>query len=194
MPPRWERTRWAIAARQAAVILLLTAIIDEAAAGQAFDPNRQAVGSPSSSAAIAPALDSGLPRNLVVHGVVQPLVTSMWRLSPTFRRQCARLAEHPEILVYIELRLGMSNGRASALVEGSRGSHHVAVEIESSKPELYVEHIAHELEHALEAVDGTDLPRLARQRVDGVRNLGRQHYETARAQSVGRTVAREVRP
>jgi len=46
----------------------------------------------------------------------------------------------------------------------------------------------------LEVVDGTDLVRLARQRVDGVINLGRQHYETARAQSVGWTVAREVRP
>ena len=66
--------------------------------------------------------------------------------------------------------------------------------IEVSKPALYVEHIAHELEHVLEAVDGTDLPRLARQRVDGVMNLGRHHYETARAQSVGRMVAREVRP
>ena len=139
MPARWERTRWAIAARQAAVILLLTAVIDEAAAGQSFDPNPRAVGSPSSSGAIAPALDSRLPPNLGVPGIVRPLVTSMWRLSPTFRRQCARLAEHPEILADIELRLGVSNGRANALVERSHGGYHAAVEIEVNKPALYVE-------------------------------------------------------
>ena len=62
-----------------------------------------------------------------------------------------------------------------------------------TKNALYVEYIAHELEHVLEAVDGTDLPRLSRQRVDGVINLGGS-YETARAQSVGRLVAREVMP
>jgi hypothetical protein len=176
------------------VILLVTAVIDEAAAGQAFDPTPRAVGSQSSAGAIAPALDSRLPPNLIVPGRMRALVTSMWRLSPTFRRQCERLAEHPEILAEIELRFGVRNGRANALIAQSHGSHHVAVEIESSKPELYVEHIAHELEHVLEVVDGTDLPRLARQRVEGVISLGRQHYETARAQSVGRRVAREVMP
>jgi hypothetical protein len=194
MPTRWERTRWAIAARQAAVILLLTAVIDEAAAGHAFDPNPQAVGSPSSSGAIAPPVDSLLPPNLVASVVVRSLVASMWGLSPTFRRQCARLAEHPEILVHIELRLGVSNGRANALIERRHGDRHVAVQIEVGNLALYVERIAHELEHVLEAVDGTDLPRLARQRVDGVMNLGRHHYETARAQSVGKMVAREVKP
>jgi hypothetical protein len=194
MPARWERTQWAIAARQAAAILLLTAVIDEAAAGQAFDPNPQVVGSPSSSGAIAPPVVSLLPPNLVATVVVRSLVASMWRLSPTFRRQCARLAEHPEVLVHIEFFVGVSNDRASASIEGSHGGHHVAVYIEVNKPALYVEHIAHELEHVLEVVDGTDLPSLARQRVDGVMNLGRHHYETARAQSVGRMVAREVKP
>ena len=55
----------------------------------------------------------------------------------------------------------------------------------------YVESMAHELEHVLEHLDGTDLPRLARQRVNGVVRSGGQ-YETARAQWVGRRVAAEV--
>jgi hypothetical protein len=67
------------------------------------------------------------------------------------------------------------------------------VKIDVRKSTLHVEQIAHELEHVLEAVDGTDLPRLSRQRVDGVIDLGGS-YETARAQSVGRIVAREVMP
>jgi hypothetical protein len=158
------------------------AVTHETAAGQAFGPTPQGVGSPSL-----------LPPNLVVPSIARPLVTSMWSLSPTFRRQCARLAEHPEVLVRIALLVGVHNGRASALVERGDGNYRVSVKIDVSKSALCVEHIAHELEHVLEAVDGTDLPRLSRQRVDGVINLGGS-YETARAQSVGRMVAREVMP
>jgi len=137
------------------------------------------------------ARESALPANLIVPDMVLPLVTSMWGLSPTFRRQCARLAEHPDMVVHIQLTVGVSNGTARAVFERGPERHHVAVQIESPKLTLYVEHIAHELEHVLEAMDGIDLPRLARERVDGVRNLGGS-YETARAQSVGRMVAREV--
>lgn len=182
MPTRWERPTWSIAARQAAAILLLMVVTHGTAAGQAFGPTAQPGDSPSL-----------LPPNLVVPGVARPLVISMWTLSPTFRRQCARLFEHPEVLVRIDLSVAVHNGRASALVERGEGSYRVSVEIDVKRNALYVEYIAHELEHVLEAVDGTDLPRLSRQRVDGVINLGGS-YETARAQSVGRIVAREVMP
>jgi hypothetical protein len=177
MPARWERSRWALVA-----LLLLTSVIREAATGQAFGPPRQAMGS------LSP-----LPANLVVPGIMRPLLTSMWSLSPTFRRQCARLAEHPEIRVRIDFLARVHTGRASALVERSDGSYEASAEIDVSTPALYVEHIAHELEHVLEALDGADLPRLARQRVDGVMDLGGK-YETARAQAVGRMVAHEVMP
>jgi hypothetical protein len=182
MPTRWARPTWSIAARQATAILLLMAVTHGTAAGHAFGPTAQAVGSPSL-----------LPPNLVVPGIGRPLLISMWTLSPTFRRQCARLAEHPEVLVRIDLSLTVHNGRASALVESGDGSYRVLVKIDVRKSTLHVEQIAHELEHVLEAVDGTDLPRLSRQRVDGVIDLGGS-YETARAQSVGRIVAREVMP
>jgi hypothetical protein len=192
MPSRSGRSRWAMAARQAAAILLLRVVVYEAAAGQTFDPTPQAARFPLASGVAGPARESVLPANLIVPDMILPLVTSMWGLSPTFRRQCARLAEHPDVLVHIQLIVGVSNGTARAVFERDPERHHVAVQIESRKLALYVEHIAHELEHVLEAMDGTDLPRLARQRVDGVRNLGGS-YETARAQSVGWMVAREVR-
>jgi len=182
MPTRSERPTWSIVARQGAAFLLSMALTNGTAAGQAFGPSAHAAGSPSL-----------LPNNLVLPGITRPLVLSMWTLSPTFRRQCARLAEHPEVLVRIDLLVPVHNGRASALVERGEGSYRVSVEIDVKKTALYVEHIAHELEHVLEAVDGTDLPRLSRQRVDGVINLGGS-YETVRAQSVGRIVAREVMP
>jgi hypothetical protein len=181
MSARSKRPSSAIAARRVAAIVLLMAVTQQAAGGQAFVSNPP-VGS-----------SSLLPPNLVVPDMVRPLVTSMWRLSPTFRRQCARLAEHPEVLVRIDFSVRVPNGRAGAQVDRSHGGRHASVEIDVSKAAQYVEYIAHELEHVLEAVDGTDLPRLALQRVGGVVNLGGA-YETARAQSVGRMVAREVMP
>ena len=66
-----------------------------------------------------------------------------------------------------------------------------SVQIEMRDPARYVEYLAHELEHVLEQLDGTDRERLARQHVDGVVNVGGV-YETARARSVGRAVAREA--
>jgi hypothetical protein len=65
------------------------------------------------------------------------------------------------------------------------------VQIEMRDPARYVEYLAHELEHVLEQIEGLDLVRLKRQRVDGAEHVGGQH-ETARARSVGRTVAREA--
>lgn len=56
---------------------------------------------------------------------------------------------------------------------------------------MYVEHIAHELEHVLEQVDGTDLRRLARHGLDGIVDMG-ERYETARARAVGQAVASET--
>ena len=66
-------------------------------------------------------------------------------------------------------------------------------EIELRQPGSDVEHVADELEHVLEQIDGTDLARLARQGLDGVVVVnGEEGYETARALSVGRSVAREA--
>ena len=193
MPGRWESTPSAMTLRAAAMIFMLTAAVDEAAADGTSYLTPRAVDLRSSSGAIAAPIESSLPPNLVVADMIRPLVTSMWGLSRTFRRQCARLTKHPEILVQIRIRLGVSNGRAQAVVQHEQGRRHVEVQIEQRKPELYVEYIAHELEHVLETVDGMDLPRLARQRVDGVMDLGGR-YETVRAESVGRMVAREVTP
>ena len=139
----------------------------------------------------AAPLESAIPANLIVPEAVRPLVAAMWRQSPTFRRQCARLAENPAVIVTIELVAGSRHRRALTRVQPHDTGLRAAVQIELRKPTLYVEHIAHELEHVLEYLDGTDLPRLARQRVDGVMEGGGQ-YETARARAVGAAVARDA--
>ena len=88
-------------------------------------------------------------------------------------------------------KLECDTGGARSRVERDHGGLNAAVQIELREPALYVELIAHELEHVLEQVDGTDLARLARQGLDGVVEWGGA-YETARARSVGRLVAREA--
>jgi hypothetical protein len=188
-----ESATWTIVWTQAAAILLL-GVISGSAAAQVSDRDSHAMApGRSSSAPPTPPRESPLPTNLMVPDIVRPLVMSMWRQSATFRRQCARLAEHPEVIVRVELAKAVQDTRgARSAVARLNGGLNAAVEIELRQPELYVEHIAHELEHVLEQVDGTALPQLARQGLDGVVDLG-GGYETARAQSVGRKIAREVR-
>jgi hypothetical protein len=116
----------------------------------------------------------------------------MWRQSLTFRRQCAKLAEHPPVTVSIDLAVGVRNTSGARATVQRRGARlEVAIHVDLRRPERFVEHVAHELEHVLEQLDGTDLPRLARQGVEGV-VLEAARYETARARAIGRAVAREA--
>ena len=79
-------------------------------------------------------------------------------------------------------------------MERDHGGLNAAVEIELRKPGSVCR--ARRLrtgDTVLEQVDGTDLARLARQGLDGVVAVnGEEGYETARALSVGRSVAREA--
>lgn len=192
MPARDKSAPCAHPVRQAAAILLLGVISSGPAIAQAFDRDARPVAPGQWSwPAAAQAREAPLPPNLMLPDVIRPLATTMWRQSVTFRRQCARLAEHPDVIVRLKLAVGVQDARARSRVDRHAVGRNAAVQVEWRNPALYVEYIAHELEHVLEQLDGTDLPRLARQRVDGVRKLG-DEYETARARSVGQMVAREV--
>jgi hypothetical protein len=143
----------------------------------------------ASSAGGGPAV---LPPNLQARDNVLPLVRTMWLRSPTFRRQCARLGENPFVIVTIGLTTHASNGRAESHMSRHDNRTSATIEIDFKWPDLFVEHIAHELEHILEDIDGVDHLRLAREGLDGIVKIG-ETYETARARAVGRKVAREVR-
>jgi hypothetical protein len=188
-----ESITWPIVRRQASAILLLGVITFGLAIAQVSegDPHTVALGT-SSSAAPIPSRPWPLPANLIVPDNVRPLLRSMWHQSPTFRRQCARLAGHPDVIVRLEIaRAVQDTTGARTTVKRLNGGLNAAVEIELRKPERYIEHIAHELEHVMEQVDGTDLARLARQGLNGVMNFGGS-FETARARAVGRIVAQEA--
>jgi hypothetical protein len=150
----------------------------------AMDAPSAAIGESKAAAAL-------LPINLKLPDVLRRLALSMWQRSLTFRRQCARLSEHPAVVVTIELVPHTWHGRGVMRIERHDSGMSAIVEIELRRPEMYSELISHELEHVLEDIDGVDVPRLARQGLDGVINADRT-YETARALAVGRTVASEV--
>ena len=113
------------------------------------------------------------------------MVRTMLERSPTFRRQCARLAAAGDRLT-IELR-GESRiwdaarrpGRRSA---GYAGGLHAVMTITPAGhgPEL----IAHEVEHVIEQMDGVDLANMSRMGATGVRQCDCgdfSAFETTRA-------------
>lgn len=137
-----------------------------------------------------PSGQNTVPANVQARGPLREVVERMWHRSPTFRRQCARLAQ-ASLRVTVRSRV-LKHQRLGAL---SR------IELVGGRPtkvELYVAHgapivemIAHELEHIVEQLDGVDLA-LQVKRGAATRN-GLYRYETFRAVDVGRRVAREVR-
>ncbi|MGH9315206.1 MAG: hypothetical protein ACRD1S_18630, partial [Vicinamibacterales bacterium] len=64
------------------------------------------------------ALEGGLPSNLLVPPAYQTLVETMWLRSPTFRRQCARIAGATRLTVVVSCSpsLGLSGSRAETRV------------------------------------------------------------------------------
>jgi hypothetical protein len=187
-----ESPTWAIVRRQVSALLLIGAAVSAPATAQPARESHSVAFGLASPVAPLPSPESPLPVNLLVPDSLAPRVISMWRQSPTFRRQCARLAEHPHVIVQIALVNGVRGAVARSRVGWRKGSLTASVQIDLLKPERMVEAIAHELEHVLEQIDGRDLPLLAARGLEGVVDRGNA-FETARARSVGRTVASEVR-
>jgi hypothetical protein len=137
----------------------------------------------------------GLPPNLLVPPFLRGVVDSM-RTSPTFRRQCARIANEPRTVVVLGWFQPQDTERIRArtvLSTTPEGTRFAMVEIRPGDDP--VELIAHELEHVLEQLDEVDLPALAAVPTSGVRrcDCGKETFETIRAVRAGRLAAAEVR-
>ena len=133
-----------------------------------------------------------------VPDVLRPLLHRMWRTSPTFRRQCARLADASVTLtVHVGLPGGRNNSRGLSRIDIRNGIVHEAKVYLMPMLPRADQLLAHEIEHVLEQIDGVDLRTLASNRVQGVRahddaSEGREVYETSRAVAIGLLVGREV--
>jgi len=137
-----------------------------------------------------------VPSNLDVPGVYRNLIEAMLRRSPTFRRQCMRIAAEPRLMVNVEVSpqsLG-SGIRAITHIRRTRdGGFTADVHIKSSDDE--VELLSHELEHVIEQLDLIDLRSKASLADTGVHRMAVDTalFETTRATRTGLKVAWEMR-
>ncbi len=134
------------------------------------------------------------PPNLYMSSVYRPLVESMLRASPTFRRQCMRISGEPRLTVRLTIGTGSpSEVRATTrLTWNDKGRLHAVVEILSRRDTE--ELIAHEIEHIIEQLDGVNLAARAALPHTGVTAIGPSGdtFETARAKRVGLKVVSEL--
>ena len=137
-----------------------------------------------------------LPPNLVVSAMYRPLLESMLRDSPTFRRQCVRIAGEPTLTVHLAVNPPPRRSDARAVTHLRRNAMgHLSAVIEIGPFEDTEELIAHEFEHIIEQLDGVDLAARAALPRTGVRAIGDRAavFETTRAQRMGLKVVSELR-
>jgi hypothetical protein len=158
-----------------------------------------------SSTTAARAYDAGrsasyegacLAGNLEVTPLYETVVATMLERSPTFRRQCARIAQATHLTVELrnEARAARSTAAWTTIVRRPHDRRlHAIIRLTPSVSS--VELIAHEIEHVIEQLDGVNLRHKASLRASGVQVCAcgdDQMFETRRAIAVGRQVAREV--
>jgi hypothetical protein len=135
-----------------------------------------------------------LAPNLTVTPLYQPTVQDMLRRSPTFRRQCARIASAVGLMV--DVRSEPSRSTAAAWTTIRRPSDDVMhASVIVTPVGRTAELIAHELEHVIEQLDGVNLKQKASIHASGVRHCAcgaEETFETTRAIATGLRVAREV--
>jgi hypothetical protein len=132
--------------------------------------------------------------NFHVDEILQPLVSALLTKSDTFRRQWDTINASPLIRVRVRSIIGLQDeSRARARGQVSRyahGSMRATIEIPSAAD--VTELLPHELEHVIEQLEGVDLRGLAQRGEQGVVEVRRGMYETARARAAGLQVVREV--
>lgn len=139
-----------------------------------------------------------LPPNLLIPRLYRPLLESTLRHSPTFARQCGRIANAPELSVTLEFvssppwRAALPSRARTRIV---RDGHRLIATIVIARTIDVVELVAHEIEHVIEQLDGVDLASKALRRDSGVHALHHEGavFETTRARRTGLRVAEEVR-
>jgi hypothetical protein len=139
------------------------------------------------------AWPEAVPPNLEA-GIYRSNVEQMLKLSPTFRRQCWRIATASDLVVSLHPGNRPSE-RVRARTRIIRNGRQLVASIEIFNSELAAELIAHELEHIIEQLDGVDLAAKADADGSGVRRgeAPELSFETVRATRMGQAVAAEVR-
>lgn len=137
-----------------------------------------------------------LPPNLIFPGMYRDLLEAMLERSPTFRRQCLRLANATYVTVRLQQLPPYTPASVRARTNIVRTGRHGVEAIVQMRPgdgDVLVELIGHELEHIVEHIDGVDLRAQSSLPRTGVRACADGSFETIRAIRMGALVARETR-
>src|SRR5262245_20832433 len=113
---------------------------------------------------------SGKLTNFDVETDIRPFVARMWRTSPTFRRQCARIAESSAtVIVERGYTLGEVAMVRQPMTRIQRVNEQLIAHVRLGGAQFdYSEYLAHEIEHVIEQIDDVDLPTAAAKGVRGV--------------------------
>jgi hypothetical protein len=144
---------------------------------------------------VPPSFNEALPSNIVAPDVVRGVAAAMLRASPTFRRQCARLARAPDLIVTVS-HVQMAGSRPYVAITRihRRADGRLAADVYIGPGGDREELLAHEFEHIIEQLDGIDLAALAKRPGTGVHVVpNASEFETDRAVTIGRQVASEIR-
>jgi hypothetical protein len=132
------------------------------------------------------------PANLETSPALIRYFMSLVPKSATLRRQCAAIADAPDVRVVLRYApRPPASLRAHSTIERHQGRL-VRVIIEIPVSGDFAELLAHELEHTVEAIEGLDVRSQANVGGSGVSQLVDGVYETARAQRVGRLAHEEI--
>jgi len=174
------------------VFCILGLAADPAAAQSriASDAVHEYVAASSISDAVA------LPPNLVTSPTYRHVLEWMIRVSPTFRRQCLRIAAERHLMIVLQAvpSAWLHGNRAmTRFVRQSNGALSATVGI--NPLENQIELIAHEIEHIIEQLDEIDLKSRAALPNTGVHAIDANGgmFETTRAAQIGLRVSHECR-
>jgi hypothetical protein len=135
-----------------------------------------------------------LPTTIQVDSFLAPVVDELLAASPTFSRQCERIADRPLVRVAVRMlpKGEESCCRARTNIRRYESGVMIAV-VEIPSPRISVEYaelLGHEFELFLEQIESVDLNALADQ--GDAHRVGEDAYETARARRAGEAVAEEA--
>ena len=132
------------------------------------------------------------PSNVRGDAALIRLFMSFVARSATMRRQCETIAGAPHVRVVLRFasRLPAFSRALSTIDRYEAGLVRVTIEIPVAAD--VAEPLAHELAHVLEAIEGLDLPALAKVRGSGVTELETGIYETEGAKRIGRLASDEI--
>jgi len=185
----WVRRRPSPSVIRATLFSVLTFVSLPTAARAADVP-------PPASARVCAAEDGTMPRNIVLREPFDEVTREMLALSPTFRAQCARLAEGGDgLLVIVRLDMQAPRQFAARTLMGRTPEGSLLARMMVRLQPDYTEIIAHEFEHVVEQLDQWQLRTMALAKGEAaghVHEVAPEVFETERAIRIGQLVEAEV--